>query len=257
VLVVAAAGNDHLAGNPIFYPAALLQPLGSRGIGGIGLAVAASTDSGTRASFSNTGTYVSLAAPGEGVFSAVSSTAPPAVYPRVLLPGSTQGLYGYGSGTSFAAPEVAGAAALVMAANPLLGATDVARVLKESAGKGTWTPELGWGVIDVAAAVALAAGTEAEASRAGLRMSARVVKRRVTLSATLSSLLRTVSSAGRPITFEREVHGEWKRLMTVRTDAAGRAQAEVGKARTAMKLRARWAGSPELAAAASNKLTLR
>jgi hypothetical protein len=43
----------------------------------------------------------------------------------------------------------------------------------------------------------------------------------------------------------------------VRTDAAGRAQAEVGKARTAMKLRARWAGSPELAAATSNKLTVR
>jgi hypothetical protein len=69
-----------------------------------------------------------------------------------------------------------------MAANPLLGATDVARVLKESAsGVGTWTPELGFGVIDVAAAVALATGTTAEASRAGLRLSARVVKRRITL----------------------------------------------------------------------------
>jgi subtilisin family serine protease len=258
VLVVAAAGNDHLAGNPVFYPAALLQPLASRGMGGIGLAVAASTDSGTRAPFSNTGTYVSLAAPGEGVFSAVSSTAPPSAYPRVTLPGSTHGVYGYGSGTSFAAPEVAGAAALAMAANPLLGATDVARVLKESAdGDGTWTPELGWGVIDVAAAVALATGTEAEASRAGLRLSVRVSKRRVTLTATLSSLLMAVSSAGRPITFERKVHGKWKRVTRVRTDAAGRAQARVGKAKTAMTLRARWAGSPELAAAASNRLTLR
>ena len=258
VLVVAAAGNEHLVGNPIFYPAALLQPLGSKGVGGIGLAVAASTDSGERAPFSNAGTYVSLAAPGEGVFSAVSSTAPPSIYPRVPLPGSAHGVYGYGSGTSFAAPEVAGAAALVMAANPLLGATDVARVLKESAsGGGTWTAELGFGVIDVAAAVALATGTTAEASRAGLRLSARVVKRRITLTATLSSLLAAVSSAGRAITFERQVHGKWKRLTTVHTDAAGRAQATFAKAKPSVKLRARWPGSLELAGAASNTLTLR
>ena len=113
------------------------------------------------------------------------------------------------------------------------------------------------GVIDVAAAVALATGTEPEASRAGLRLAARTAKQRVTLTATLSSLLAAVSSARRPIAFEREVHGKWKRVTMVRTDAAGRAQAKVGKARTAMKLRAPWAGSPELAAAASNQLTVR
>jgi subtilisin family serine protease len=258
VLVVAAAGNNHLVGNPTFYPAALLQPLGSKGAGGLGLAVAASTETGERAPFSSTGTYVSLAAPGEGVFSAVSSTAPLSIYPRVPLPGSTRGLYGYGSGTSFAAPEVAGAAALVMAANPLLGATDVARVLKESAsGGGTWTPELGFGVIDATAAVALATGATAEASRAGLRLSARVVKQRVTLTATLSSLLVAVSSAGRTITFERQVQGKWKRFSTTRTDAAGRAQTKLSKAKMSVKLRARWAGSIELAGAASNTLTLR
>ena len=258
VLVVAAVGNNHLLGNPVFYPAALLQPVGSNGLGGIGLAVAASTDSGERASFSNTGTYVSLAAPGDGVFSAVSSFAPQSAYPRVPLPGSTRGLYGYGSGTSFAAPEVAGVAALVMAANPLLGATDVARVLKESAsGEGVWTQELGFGVIDAAAAVALATGTTAESSRAGLRLSARVAKQRVTLTATLSSLLAAVSSAGRAIAFERQVHGKWKRFSTVYTDAAGRAQAKLVNAKTSVKLRARWAGSLELAGAASNTVTLR
>src|SRR4029077_1615712 len=90
--------------------------------------------------------------------------------------------------------------ALVMAAKPLLGATDVARVLKESAsGEGVWTQELGFGVVDAAAAVALATGTTAESSRAGLRLSARVAKQRVTLTATLSSLLAAVSSAGRAI----------------------------------------------------------
>jgi len=112
-------------------------------------------------------------------------------------------------------------------------------------------------VVDAAAAVALATGTTAESSRAGLRLSVRVVKRRVTLTATLSSLLAAVSSAGRAITFERQVHGNWKRFSTVHTDAAGRAQAKLVKPKTSVKLRARWAGSPELAGAASKSVTLR
>ena len=255
VLIVAAAGNEHLAGNPSFYPAALLQPIGSKGVGGVGLAVGASTDLGGRASFSNTGTYISLAAPGDGVFSAVSADSPASAFPRVALPGSLHGLYGYGSGTSFAAPEVSGAAALVMAANPQLGAIDVARVLKESAsGDGTWNSDLGYGVINVAAAVALATGTKAESAVAGLRLSARVAKKRFALTATLSSQLPAVPSAGRAITFERNVHGKWKRITTMRTDAAGRAQATLVRAKGATKWRALWAGADDLAAATSKTL---
>ena len=80
-LLVAAVGNSYGSGNPVEYPAALLQPVGSRGVGGRGLAVAASTRTGARASFSSTGTHVSLAAPGEGVFSAVSGASrPPATH---------------------------------------------------------------------------------------------------------------------------------------------------------------------------------
>ena len=41
VLLVAAGGNEYEDGNPIEYPAALLQPPGSRGQGGVGLVVAA------------------------------------------------------------------------------------------------------------------------------------------------------------------------------------------------------------------------
>jgi len=81
------------------------------------------------------------------------------LYPRVALAGSHQGLYGFASGTSFATPEVAGAAALVWSANPSLDAAAVAQILKQTAsGLGTWSPELGFGVIDVAAAVAHAGG---------------------------------------------------------------------------------------------------
>jgi hypothetical protein len=166
VLLVAAAGNDFEHGNPVEYPAAFLQPVGSNGQGGIGLVVGASTISGTRASFSNTGSYVSLAAPGENVFGAISRDSSPKDFPRVRLPGSSSGLYGYNSGTSFSAPQVAGAAALVWGANGLLSARQVADILKTTAsGHGAWNPELGYGIIDVAAAVALAKATPAVSLR--------------------------------------------------------------------------------------------
>jgi 5-hydroxyisourate hydrolase-like protein (transthyretin family) len=73
----------------------------------------------------------------------------------------------------------------------------------------------------------------------------------------LSSQLPAVSSAGRPITLERKVHGSWKRITTVGTDAAGRAQATLAEAKTPMTWRALWAGADDLAAATSKTLTTR
>ena len=178
VLLVAAAGNNGTTGNAPLYPAALLQPLGSNGQGGIGLAVGATDLTGARASFSNYGSYISLAAPGQSVFSDLSANSNPTEWPRQSLPGSTAGLYGYGDGTSFASPEVAGAAALVWAANPLLSAAEVAGILKSSAsGAGSWNQETGYGVIDVAAAVARAQGLSPAPSAVtltGSRIGARV-----------------------------------------------------------------------------------
>jgi serine protease len=96
------------------------------------------------------------------VLGAVSALSSPVLYPRATLAGAKSGLYGYGSGTSFAAPQVAGAAALVWAANPLLTAAQVAQILKDTAsGHGAWNADLGYGVIDVAAAVARASGLDA------------------------------------------------------------------------------------------------
>jgi subtilisin family serine protease len=169
VLLVAAVGNEFAHGDPVEYPAALLQPIGSDGRDGIGLAVGATTITGHWATFSNTGSHVSLAAPGQNVFGAVASSAPFGSYARVSLPHSGRGLYGFASGTSFAAPQVSGAAALVMAANPFLGAAEVGQILKESAsGHGSWTPSLGYGILDVAAAVARAEG-KPSVSLTGLR----------------------------------------------------------------------------------------
>ncbi len=157
VLVVAAAGNDALTGNPAEYPAALLRPVGPDGAGGLGLAVAASGMDGRRAPFSEHGSYLSIAAPGTTVFGALASTARASLFGRVELPGYSAGRYAFASGTSYAAPQVSGAAALVWAANPKLTAQQVAAVLEQTAsGHGSWAPELGYGVLDVAAAVDLA-----------------------------------------------------------------------------------------------------
>ena len=159
VLIVAAVGNEYTMGNPVEYPAALLQPVGSRGRGGTGLAVGASTTDGSRAFFSNAGSQVSLVAPGMDVFGAISSFSSPEEYPRATLPGSSSGLYGYSSGTTFATPEVVGAAALVWATNPFLRSTDVATIIKETAsGHGMWNADTGYGVLDAASAVARAGG---------------------------------------------------------------------------------------------------
>jgi subtilisin family serine protease len=162
VLLVAAAGNDFERGNPVEYPAALIQPLGSNGRVGRGLVVGASNADGTRASFSSRGSFVSLAAPGVDVVGAVASTAKGTAFRRLLLPGARSGLYGAGSGTSYAAPQVAGTAALVWAANPLLSAPQVAQIIEDTAsGHGTWNRDVGYGVLDAAAAVARAAGLPA------------------------------------------------------------------------------------------------
>jgi subtilisin family serine protease len=159
VLLVAAAGNEYQQGNQVEYPAALLQPVGSRGRGGIGLAVGATTMDGTRADFSNTGTYLSLAAPGDNVFAAESADSD---WPHAQPPWASPGYYGWASGTSFASPEVAGAAALVWGANPGLTARQVAEVLKQSASGSGWSPQLGWGRLDAAAAVRLAQATHGD-----------------------------------------------------------------------------------------------
>jgi subtilisin family serine protease len=211
VLLVAAAGNSGRSGDFITYPAALLQPVDSNGEGGVGLAVGASNLGGSRASFSNYGSYISLSAPGENVFGALSSSSDPGEWPRQRLPGSSAGLYGYGSGTSFASPEVAGAAALVWAANRSLTATDVATILKQSAsGKGSWNEDTGYGLLDVAAAVARAQGRAVVpiakpvvTVSVGLRASTAISPTETTrFWGTFSSPSKSVARGGRSLALE-------------------------------------------------------
>jgi hypothetical protein len=73
--------------------------------------------------------------------------------------------YGNLEGTSFAAPEVAGIAALIWAARPELKNYQVADIIKQSARRSApdWTPELGCGILDAGAALELATSRPASA----------------------------------------------------------------------------------------------
>lgn len=161
VLVVASAGNES---GPVGYPAAWLQ--GENGQPGWGLAVGASDASDARASYSNYGSRLSISAPGGdgscggGLYGA----AVPNISSWVCAPlthASSGGMYGAGSGTSFSAPIVAGIAALTLSTRPELKNYELAALLEQTArrppGSG-WTPDLGWGIVDAAAAVEYASG---------------------------------------------------------------------------------------------------
>lgn len=164
VLLVAAAGNSN---DVVAHPAADLQPAG--GGQSDGLAVGASDVDGNRAFFSNYGDNLSLLAPGgmSGDCSGVLVEAPISVdfingcYPSWT--GSGGASYAYVSGTSFAAPEVAGTAALIWALRPDLQNWQVADIIKQSARRTApgWTPDVGFGVLDAGAALRLALTTSA------------------------------------------------------------------------------------------------
>jgi subtilisin family serine protease len=161
ILLVAASGNAH---GDVSWPAAALQPSG--GGRSFGLAVGASNIDGRLADFSNAGKHLSLVAPGASgdTCSGVLVALPPTnmfegsyCFPQLAQAGEAR--YGYLRGTSFAAPEVSGVAALIWAARPTLSNYQVADIIKQSARRNTgsdWNPNVGCGVLDAGAALDLA-----------------------------------------------------------------------------------------------------
>lgn len=116
VVITASAGND---GGSVSYPAAYDTYC---------LAVAATDYNDNRVSWSNFGSQVDVAAPGERVLSLV-----PTWYPEKIWRDPTAIPYGYGSGTSMAAPHVAGLAALIKSLKPWLKADQIMNIIRYSA----------------------------------------------------------------------------------------------------------------------------
>lgn len=127
VVMVSAAGND--GSNQPTYPSAYPEVL----------SVAAVDYNGNRANFSNYGDYIDIAAPGVNI----PSTFFNAQYAAL-------------SGTSMAAPHVAGLAALIKSANPDLKSSQVINIIKTSAidlGEQGKDIDYGNGLIDVNSAL--------------------------------------------------------------------------------------------------------
>lgn len=111
VVIVASAGND---GTGVLYPAAYDDYV---------LAVAATDYNDARQDWSNFGASIDVAAPGVDILSLV----PVGYWGEGSLP------YGYATGTSQAAPHVAGFAALVRSAKPFLTPYEVMNVIRYTA----------------------------------------------------------------------------------------------------------------------------
>ncbi|GAA3390165.1 type VII secretion-associated serine protease mycosin [Streptomyces roseoviridis] len=130
VVVVASAGNDGMDGKlKNTYPAAF------PGV----LAVASSDRNNERAAFSQSGTFVGVAAPGVDMVSTV--------------PGGGQCV---DNGTSFSAPYVAGVAALLRAKYPQWTAAQIVTRIEQTAIRSINGRDnhVGWGVVDPVRALA-------------------------------------------------------------------------------------------------------
>ncbi|MDF2725235.1 MAG: serine protease [Paenibacillus sp.] len=131
VVLIAASGNDNTEqpGYPAAYPEVF--------------AVAATDSQRQKASFSNYGDYIDVAAPGVNI----ASTYPDNHYAAL-------------SGTSMASPHVTALAALIRSVNPLLKNTEVMDIMRQTAidigteGKDNY---FGYGQIDIVKALSHAA----------------------------------------------------------------------------------------------------
>lgn len=130
VIVVAPSGNEGVGylDVPATYPHVI--------------AVGGTDESNQPASFSNRGPGLDLVAPGENLYTAA---------PRSVCPSG----YSFVRGTSFSAPAVAGAAALLLQAHPDLDSSQATNMLRlHGSFAPAWTPAFGFGMLDLPAVLA-------------------------------------------------------------------------------------------------------
>lgn len=146
-IVIFNSGNYdplHTVGSPVKYPANSHDLI---------IAVGAVDINGSRGAFSCYGSELDVVAPGVNILSTVFNNA-----------------LANTSGTSFAAPHVAGICALILSVNPCLSVKQVNDIIERTAKKtgsysyantggrpnGTWNNEMGYGLADAYEAVKLA-----------------------------------------------------------------------------------------------------
>ena len=136
IILVAAAGNDNTSQK--LYPAAWPHVI----------AVAATTSSDNKASFSNYGSWVDVSAPGYNISSTYIGDS-----------------YAYMSGTSMAAPFVSGLAGLILSRNPSLAKAEVDSLIIDNArnidaNNPSYVGMLGSGLINLFQSVELTPDTD-------------------------------------------------------------------------------------------------
>jgi subtilisin family serine protease len=194
---VAAGANEPVPDPATNHPAQYVQPEGSGPDidAGRGLVVTSAKHDGTRSTFAQRTTGVSIAAFGSatnelsgGQQGMLSTWPPPPVEGDWLL--VRRGLEGdvrfaYLVGTSMATPQVAGLVALIRSIRPRMPAREVVRLIKLTAsggGRYVRIRGLGWGIINAHAALGAALHRDITAPVSRVR-SARVRARRANGSA--------------------------------------------------------------------------
>lgn len=139
-VVLFASGNDF--SSSVSYPANSHPDI---------IAVGSINRNGSRSSFSNYGSHLDIVAPGEDVCSTTINSS----YAFLI------------DGTSFACPTVASVAALILSVNQSLSQKEVVDIIERTARKvgrynytmtsgrtnGTWNNQMGYGLVDAAAAI--------------------------------------------------------------------------------------------------------